>query len=650
MSRELTPPTPKVHRLNIVAGVAKGGTGGTDTGSAATSLGALSAASLGAAGGALKLKADQTVDLSKLPASFPQGATIDGPSDFYVSASHTLTISNYDKASEANYTTSVTGGTVSRVGAVITFVAPATPGVVQLNVAGRVVNIQVLPTGVIKPTVTTPVNNAINQTVSVAVASSAFQLSSGTGTHQFSDWELSTTSDFSNVIQSSFNDTVNKTSWSLNNLSPATNYYLRVRYKDTTLGYSDWSVTSKFSTKNSFIPSSEEAILIADDKLANARFGRSVSLSSDGSRLTVGAYLFQGTLAGQGKVYVFTRTGSTWAQEAAFVASDPFASANFGQSVSISGDGARIAVGAWGFGGTYSSQGKAYVFSRTGTTWTQEAAITPSDAAANSSFGFVVNISLDSTRMIIGAKDATYTLTNQGKAYIYSRSGATWTQEAIIVAGDPVASSSFGYGVSINSDGTRVAIGAPLFNGNLSAQGKFYIFVRSGTTWTQEAAFIASDPVASSMYGAVLCLNSDATRLVVTAYQFTGTQTNQGKAYVFLRSGTTWVQEAEILCSDIAVAAFFGGGVSMNGAGSMIAIGASGVKVGTKTNQGMNYVFTRNGVTWSQQTSYTSSNGAANDGFARNVSIASDGSRIAAGSASAAPGGTANAGSAYIYA
>ena len=168
--------------------------------------------------------------------------------------------------------------------------------------------------------------------------------------------------------------------------------------------------------------STTESIITASDAQVLDYFGWSVSISSDGTYAIVGAYEEDGgagdPISNAGAVYVYVRSDSTWSQQAILRASDAQASDKFGQSVSISGDGSYAIVGARG---ENSNAGAVYVFTRSGSTWTQQAKLTASDAEANDQFGWSVSINPDATYAAVGARwfGRAGAAEKAGAAYIY---------------------------------------------------------------------------------------------------------------------------------------------------------------------------------------------------------------------------------------
>gem|GEM_PF-750779 len=371
-----------------------------------------------------------------------------------------------------------------------------------------------------------------------------------------------------------------------------------------------------------------------------------------------------------GAVYVFVRNGTTWTQQAYLKASNTDAGDEFGISVGISGD--TIVVGAnlegsdaTGVNGDQdnnnaSQSGAAYIFVRNGTTWTQQAYLKASNTDAFDEFGQAVAISGDT--VVVGARyessNAQGVNGNQndnsscrsGAAYVFVRNGTTWSQQAYLKASNTVPSSPcvagtafFGYTVAIS--GGTVVVGAPGEDSNATGvngdeldhsafgAGAAYVFVRNGTTWSQQAYLKASNTDAGDSFAAV-AVSGDT--VVVGAYgessNATGVNGNQtdnsaeasGAAYVFVRNGTSWTQQAYLKASNTDADDYFGPPAV---AGDIVVVGASSEAsnaTGVNGNQADNsapqagaaYVFMRNGTTWSQQAYLKGSNTEAGDIFA----------------------------------
>jgi hypothetical protein len=372
---------------------------------------------------------------------------------------------------------------------------------------------------------------------------------------------------------------------------------------------------------------SQQQKLVSSDAQAGDRFGYSTGISGD--TVVLGAYAEDTGGASAGAAYVFTRSGTTWTQQQKLVASDAQQSDSFGRNSDISGD--TVVVGAWGedTGGT--DAGAAYVFTRSGTTWTQQQKLVASDAAASDQFGKEVVIQGDT--IVVGAlQENSY----KGAVYVFTRSGTTWTQQQKLVASDAQADDYFGRSVAI--DGDTIIAGAAEEDTGGSAAGAAYVFTRSGTTWTQQQKLVASDAQASDFFGYSTAISGDT--VVVGAFGEDTGSSSAGAAYVFTRSGTTWSQQQKIQASDLQASDYFGRALAIGG--DTVVLTAPGVGA----NVGAAYIFTRSGTTWSQQKKITASDAASSDYFGWRTDI--DGSTVVVGAPTTSASSSVS-GYAYVF-
>ena len=215
-------------------------------------------------------------------------------------------------------------------------------------------------------------------------------------------------------------------------------------------------------------------------------FGQSVAIS--GSTAVVGTQGSIGT--GVGAAYIYVTDGTTWSEQAELTPSDGTTGDLFGWSVAISGP--WVVVGAFG-GPNYSARGAAYVFHRSGTTWSQQAKLTASDAENGDEFG--ISVAISGSDAVIGAALEN---SDAGAAYVFVRSGETWSQKAEL-KGSP--NGRFGYSVSISN--AIVVVGAPEFPDTGSA----YVFGPDGDTWVQQAELLASDGASFDYFGVSVAIS-----------------------------------------------------------------------------------------------------------------------------------------------
>ena len=317
-------------------------------------------------------------------------------------------------------------------------------------------------------------------------------------------------------------------------------------------------------------------------------------------------------------------------QQAQITPGDAAASDRFGISISISGD--RALVGANGTDALGPDSGAAYVFIRSGGMWVQEAKLTASDGAANNFFGN--SVSLQDDRAVVGANGNE---TNRGAVYVFVRSGTTWTQEARLTASDGSAQDQFGASVALAGD--RLLAGAPYDDGS---KGSAYVFVRSGSTWTQETRLSVSTLQVSSFLGVSVSFDGDRALLAASGDRANGVG-NAGSAFVFVRSGTTWSQEAKLTASDMAVGDRFGTSASLSGSRALIGARADDDR---GVDSGSAYIFVRSGGTWTQEAKLTASDGAAGDLFGINVALLGDRALVGANGNDALG---SNSGAAYVF-
>ena len=261
----------------------------------------------------------------------------------------------------------------------------------------------------------------------------------------------------------------------------------------------------------------QQAILLPSDGPLDGHFGWSVSLFGDTA--LIGASIDED---GKGSAYVFTRTGSNWTQQAKLLASDGGAGDWFGYSVSLSGDTALI-----GAVQDDDCKGAAYIFTRTGTTWAQQAKLIASDGTEGRQFG--CSVSLDNNTTLIGAK---YDRVCCGSAYIFTRSDDIWTQQAKLIASDGEGNDNFGYSVSL--DGSTALIGAVGDGDNGYQSGSAYVFTRTGSTWLLQIKLLALDGSQNDVFGNSVSLSGD-----IALIGASGAEGESGAVYVFKNFGET---------------------------------------------------------------------------------------------------------------
>ncbi|HYG09813.1 MAG TPA: FG-GAP repeat protein, partial [Pyrinomonadaceae bacterium] len=275
----------------------------------------------------------------------------------------------------------------------------------------------------------------------------------------------------------------------------------------------------------------------------------------------------------------------------------------------------------------------------------EEARLLADDGASQDSMGFSVSVSGDTA--VVGAPaDAVNSKNRQGSAYVYVRTGTTWTQQQKLTSSDGAANDEFGYSVAVAGD--TIAVGRHNTQvGSNRTRGAVYIFKRTGATWTEQQILTANDGVEGDVFGSSLALENDT--LVVGALQKNiGSNFFQGAAYVFTRSsgGASFAQQARLTADDGGFADFFGHSVAVSGDTAIVgAVGLAGA--GAAGGRGWVYVYVRSGAAWTQQQKLLASDGASGDAFGFSVGISGDTAII--GARADVVGSAGEVGSAYIF-
>ncbi|HET9622075.1 MAG TPA: hypothetical protein VFP84_11955 [Kofleriaceae bacterium] len=300
----------------------------------------------------------------------------------------------------------------------------------------------------------------------------------------------------------------------------------------------------------------QTAKLHSSDGHGNDDFGAAIAI--DGTTIVVGAPDAETPTSDAGAAYVFVLSGGAWIEQAKLVASDGFSEQQLGSAVALSGDTAVL-------GTIHDGGGALYVFVRSGTTWTQQAKLTAADGAPGDQLGVSVAIAGDT--VLAGAPGGG----GVGAAYVFTRSGTTWTQQAKLTGAGSQAGDAFGFSVALSGD--TALIGANVAdNENGSDAGAAYVFVRAAGAWSPQARLLAADGRGGDHLGGAVALQGDVALVGAALNSNLGAEA--GAAYLFTRSNGAWSQSAELTGSGEQSADFFGFPVVLSG--DFALVGATG--------------------------------------------------------------------------
>ena len=374
---------------------------------------------------------------------------------------------------------------------------------------------------------------------------------------------------------------------------------------------------------------SQQAYIKASNSNASDQFGYSVALygdtlavgarDEDSSQITItngSSASADNSNADSGAVYIYTRSGTTWSQQAYIKAANSGAGDKFGSQICLYGDTLAVAAssedsnqttitnGATASGdNSRSDSGAVYIYTRSGTNWSQQAYIKTVNSDSGDLFGFILSLSdnslavstFDSSNQTTITNGATASADNSanssGAVFVYTRSGTTWSQQAFIKSANSESLDYFGHWVSISGD--TLAAGAwkedsnqtAITNGTTASSdnsseysGAVYIYTRDGTDWSQQAYIKAANNDASDNFGEPVVLSGDT--LVVGAQYEDSNQTtitngttasddnsngDSGAVYVYKRKDAVWSQVTYLKAANNDGGDRFGHKVSLSG-------------------------------------------------------------------------------------
>jgi hypothetical protein len=381
-----------------------------------------------------------------------------------------------------------------------------------------------------------------------------------------------------------------------------------------------------FTVTNSPLSPALQGKLVGYGASGAAHQGRAVAISADGNTLAVGGD--QDT--GGGATWIFAREGTLWSQQGQkLVGTGALGFSAQGYALSISADGHTLAVGGYG---DSSGRGAVWIFTRNGIAWTQQAKLSGSGMDGIKAWqGYSIGLSADGNTLAVGGDlDSSYNSwpIARGATWVFSRTGTTWTQmgsKLIGSGGSPYANQ--GCSIGLASDGKTLAVGG---YGDDGGRGAVWIFVRNGNAWVQQGAkLVGTGGSLNAEQGSSVSLSADGNTLAIGGI---GDNGKAGAVWIFTRSGTGWARQGSRLIGTDAV-----GKAAQGNCVALSADGNTLVESGywDDSSRGATWIFTRNGSTWSQQDSKIVGIGALGKaGQGRSLALSADGRTLAVGGSS----------------
>lgn len=344
------------------------------------------------------------------------------------------------------------------------------------------------------------------------------------------------------------------------------------------------TASSSFTVNASLYPYFQQGAKLTNSS-TNAVQGSYVSVSADGNTAIIGA---PGDDSNKGAAWIYVRSGTTWSQQAKLVGTGATGAAKQGTGVAISANGNTAVVGG---PADNSSAGASWVFTRSGTTWTQQGGkLVGSGAVGAAQQGISVAISGDGNTIASGGfADDSY----KGAAWAFARYGNSWAQVGDKITGnDYTGAARQGSSLALSGNGSRLIMGGYQDN---NRQGAVWIFGTDGCVWTQQGSkLVGTGGTSQAWQGYSAALSSDGNTAVVGG---NSDDNLAGAAWVYTYAGSAWTQQARLVGTQAAGAARQGNSVSLSADGSVIAVGGNGDDSG----KGAVWVYRKSGASWAQQ-------------------------------------------------
>jgi hypothetical protein len=365
----------------------------------------------------------------------------------------------------------------------------------------------------------------------------------------------------------------------------------------------------------------------------SAGFGYSVALSADGKTALIGGYKDN---SGKGAAWIFTRDGSTWKQQGSkLTARDELGGAWFGQSVALSADGKTALIG-----GPKDTRylGAAWVFTRSGSGWKQQAKLLSAKPKADLEHGFGTSVALsaDGSTALVGAP-----LYNDraGVALLFRRSGSAWVRLGKVLTGAGERGiGGFGTTVALSADGRTGVVGAPSEGGFGPRQkGAVWFFDVSASDWAPLGGRVTpKDATEGGQFGCSAALSARGQTVVIGACRDSATK---GAAWIYTRAGARWREVTKLVAPTTGIASF-GYSLALSSAGNAALVGAPYEGGGT----GAAWIFKGSGTTWRQASKLTATGARGPSGYGFSVGLSANGETALVGG----PNDSAGVGASWV--
>jgi hypothetical protein len=392
--------------------------------------------------------------------------------------------------------------------------------------------------------------------------------------------------------------------------------------------------TGSFTVVAGQAPNSQQGFkLVGGGNTGPATQGDALAASADGNTLIIGGSYDN---SGMGASWIFTRAGGSWSQQGDKLFGTGASGPNQihqGRAVAMSADGNTVIIGG---SGDNTNTGAAWIFTRTGNTWSQQGAkLVGTGSVGQANMGAAVALSADGNTALVGGFNDNGGI---GATWVFIRHNGIWTQQGVKLRGnDNNAAAGQGLYLALSADGNTAVVGGP---NDFSGIGATWVFTRTGTTWAQQGPKLVGTGVVGKAYQGRVAVSADGNTIISGGY---GDNSNKGAAWVFVRTGTSWAQlGSKLVGTGGGPADLQGNGVALSADGLTAVTGGPGLA----NTRGATWVFTRTGNTWTQHgNKLVGSGNITNGNQGKNVTISADGQTLF----TAAPYENTNQGATWVF-
>ena len=357
---------------------------------------------------------------------------------------------------------------------------------------------------------------------------------------------------------------------------------------------------------------------ISDNPSMSGTFGSALAISGDKLTIAVADNTDYEIQDYGGSVTIYIKNNTFWTKQSKISPLNLVSFDEFGTDIDLSYDGNVLVASSRG---SNSYTGSVYVYVRVNDTWNLETEINASDGNTGDEFGYSLAMDTNGTKVVIGAPNSDTAGYDRGAVYVFEKQGSNWVEVAKL-SGSTENYSYFGNTVDLSGDGNKIAIGAY----GEGYCGSVYIYDYNGTSWNLNAKLYPSDSNCERFSQGALSLSEDGMYLVVGDSVYDAKSTDDGAAFVYNYNGTSWNFLDKLYISDY-VASNFGYSVSISANGDTIIVS----EPGHKGLNGAAYIYEKNGTQWDQKLMISSNDGTHSGNFGDSLVISNDGSLILVG-------------------